>query len=1041
MQTQRMSLNIAKAIVKSLACIWVGRPDLIAEIGIDSLEDLFGQFIPNLFIASSLKDKFSPYSTEIAKGIDDFLKNVDLPDGSKESISQGILDTLKKTHYTLEDFNSWNYHSELMAKHLYDKSNLTGYSSREKSYFRKGLQITSKYILNLLPEFPQFKTNIISETFDRFDHMNDTINKISQITQSIEQAILGKELSFETDYRECVANTYSKTNMFAASIDNHLGIYDLPVSYVYLQAEIDKYKHVDMEELFSLTRGNGLAPKKKILMIVGHAGAGKTTFLQWLAVNVSSRSQLIQKRIPELSVLIPVLIPLRQIHHWDTTIIENQINSLLAPLSLKIPDGWVADLAKSGKLLLLIDGLDEINTESQDQAINWLDTWRQKYPYNQIVITSRPIDKLSAFRDICRAYIMPMTVQKTRIFINNWHKAVLVKNLLESEETANAYASNTRAQIFANTSLRKLARNPLLCAMLCALSYKRNSVLPKNKIEIYEECTKMLLDDRDAHRNIKASSKIQLDYSTKTLLLDELSYWMMRNNRTLANKQEVIDFIGGRIPYITAISDDTAPEEILNYFLSRSGILREPIEGKIDYIHKTFLEYMAAREIARQCDWNALLQKIDEPSWHETILLAIGFANCQQASKFIESIVHKSKTASNKTHQAYYALLALSCTENAKSLYPTCKTLVLKTAKDFIPPSNDNWLNMQNLGDWIIPLLKNKVEYSPRQRLQCVSFLSECISSVAQVDALKTYFDFNPEDELVTNLLSALHECKAAHIKEANIICNINAFLFYHQNPQKATKTFTIPDTLFDLYAKIRHSANYNFGSVKLQNTGNEISSQNYLNITCKTLFLSPGLKKYDILKCFCVVKQLTVYCGEGTPTDTLFSYSALNELQKLTYVLQDDSFLLIGQERISKSIKSIHIIFETEQFELLFGTNCDDSTGVARATQLLSGITEVILDFKKASHLGFYGWDRVAFKDAVLYFSKANVRVKIAYNDLEPFLQYSDIAAVSKEGASRLVLDIYDVPTESAIEECMSFQAPGITYSIASRKKLRAPQ
>ena len=132
MQTQRMSLNIAKAIVKSLACIWVGRPDLIAEIGIDSLEDLFEQFIPNLFIASSLKDKFSPYSTEIAKGIDDFLKNVDLPDGSKESISQGILDTLKKTHYTLEDFNSWNYHSELMAKHLYDKSNLTGYSSREK---------------------------------------------------------------------------------------------------------------------------------------------------------------------------------------------------------------------------------------------------------------------------------------------------------------------------------------------------------------------------------------------------------------------------------------------------------------------------------------------------------------------------------------------------------------------------------------------------------------------------------------------------------------------------------------------------------------------------------------------------------------------------------------------------------------------------------------------------------------------------------------------------------------------------------------------
>src|SRR5699024_9422955 len=138
------------------------------------------------------------------------------------------------------------------------------------------------------------------------------------------------------------------------------------------------------------------------------------------------------------------------------------------------------------------DGLDELSVGNRSSALKWLNRWKNKYPKNRIVITSRPLHNFTGLSNVYKAQIQPMNRNQIITFITRWHKAVLLRNLSETKANAQFYIRQTQSTILASQELISLARNPLLCALLCALSYKRKGTLPSNRNELYEECTKML---------------------------------------------------------------------------------------------------------------------------------------------------------------------------------------------------------------------------------------------------------------------------------------------------------------------------------------------------------------------------------------------------------------------------------------------------------------------------------------------------------------------------------------------------------------------
>lgn len=96
------------------------------------------------------------------------------------------------------------------------------------------------------------------------------------------------------------------------------------------------------------------------------------------------------------------------------------------------------------------------------------------------------------------------------------------------------------SNIIENPSLKILAKNPLLCAMICALNYVNNGQLPENKMELYEKCCEMLLDSRDNGRKISSTNYEnvpKLDYSRKRKILEEIAYWMMNAGVSAENRK------------------------------------------------------------------------------------------------------------------------------------------------------------------------------------------------------------------------------------------------------------------------------------------------------------------------------------------------------------------------------------------------------------------------------------------------------------------------------------------------------------------------
>ncbi len=122
----------------------------------------------------------------------------------------------------------------------------------------------------------------------------------------------------------------------------------------------------------------------------------------------------------------------------------------------------------------------------------------------------------------------PMSIANIEEFVKRWHDALQ----FHSDENLSQLAINLKNQLRQRPELRRLAATPLLCAMICALHHDRKENLPSARLELYEKCIDMLLNQRDRGRKIKIeldeTYPIGLNESQKIELIQGLALKLMR---------------------------------------------------------------------------------------------------------------------------------------------------------------------------------------------------------------------------------------------------------------------------------------------------------------------------------------------------------------------------------------------------------------------------------------------------------------------------------------------------------------------------------
>ena len=227
------------------------------------------------------------------------------------------------------------------------------------------------------------------------------------------------------------------------------------------------------------------------------------------------------------------------------------------------------------------------------------------------------------------------------------------------------------------------------------------------------------------------------------MILAQLAYWMMKNNYVEVAKKEAVKSVKRSISGMSVSESVNIERKIFKYLLERCGILREIEREKVDFIHRTFQEYLTAYEISRQEDWGYIKEKIGDTIWQETIAVCIGFANREIANELIRYALNK---ANGVAIDRKYLFIAISYLNGAVEVDKALRTKIEEGVAKLIPPNLSECQKFADVGNLAVQYLKYEEKYSHEERLACLRVL-RIIGTKNALEMSKSYFQQVLEDD------------------------------------------------------------------------------------------------------------------------------------------------------------------------------------------------------------------------------------------------------------------------------------------------------
>ncbi|MFE0176576.1 NACHT domain-containing protein [Streptomyces sp. NPDC059002] len=417
------------------------------------------------------------------------------------------------------------------------------------------------------------------------------------------------------------------------------------------------------------------------VLLRGVAGTGKTTLVQWLALTTARQDQ-VPGHLPQLLGRVPFVLPLRTLARDDAELPmpEGFLRWIGCPLVGTEPDGWAVRVLGSGRGVLLVDGVDEIPEAERSRARTWLTKLRTTFPGNLWLVTTRPsaLPRDWLGREGFQEFTLtPMRPGRVRRFIQRWHEAAGA-----GDELAQSLMRSLRA----SPELSRLATNPLLCSLICALHRERRGFLPQGRVALYDAALSMLLERRDRERDLYGRRAPTLDQKSATEPLKRLAYWLIRNERTSLKRQDAVDLIERLSPSVPQLARAGTAEDVLRLLLDRSGLLREPADDAVDFIHRTFQDFLGAKAALEEHDIGALVSHAHLDTWEDVLQMAVAQARPDERAELLTRLGGRADRESDDAVRARLRLLALASLDQATRLDPDVREAVEERAAQLLPP-------------------------------------------------------------------------------------------------------------------------------------------------------------------------------------------------------------------------------------------------------------------------------------------------------------------------------------------------------------------
>lgn len=327
------------------------------------------------------------------------------------------------------------------------------------------------------------------------------------------------------------------------------------------------------------------------IVLLSDAGVGKTTELQRITWYFSKDD----------SPLYPIFVPLNKY-------VNQNISELLPPNWREIPES---------QLLIILDGLDEIESKNKNDAIRQIELFSEQHPNPHIIVS-------------CRTNFYKSETEQSSGTLSGFSSYVLLN--LDGEEVKKYIEGRLGEQardfnkILVNSQLQELLKIPFYLIHLVEL-FESNKGLPQSKAEIFEQ----LLTAR-IHLDVKHfRTSIELNEKRKTIIetLERLALGMEVLGKNYINNDEYQQLI---------------PDELLQTLINHCTVWKKN-EGEAvtwQFEHNNFQEYLAARVLSCQSleiikdfiSFKPNHRKII-PSWVNTLSFILSISDDRDLSQWI----------------------------------------------------------------------------------------------------------------------------------------------------------------------------------------------------------------------------------------------------------------------------------------------------------------------------------------------------------------------------------------------------------------------
>lgn len=502
-----------------------------------------------------------------------------------------------------------------------------------------------------------------------------------------------RDLRYEAEYAQALGAKYRRTKIFGLDeLSRHDTEWDLDTAYLSLEAQAQDRaaQHPGVTEASPPLpqRIDALLADRPRVLLRGEAGAGKTTLLWWLAAHASART--LGDALAPLNGLIPFVVPLRTLRARGVTFPRPAELSGAAGLVVDTPpEGWAGRVLESGRALLLVDGLDEVPPEEREQTHTWLSQLLARYPDTRCVATVRPLavepDWLRS-EGFAELRLLPMRNEDIQAFVASWHRAARLSEEADAERL-NELERDLSHQFDQNPTLRDLARTPLLCAVICALHRRRDGFLPETRWKLYRSALEMLLGHRDHRRRIGNPEGIDLDVEESTQLLQRIAVWLVREGQSEFTRDQALRQLDRALAGMARVRAQGPPERILTHLLNRSGLIQEHTDDTYQFIHRTFQDYLAAKELVEDDHLGELLRHADEEPWQDVILLASGHCGRRELGLLVSGLLDAGERCEpGSVERTDLHVLAALCAQHAAWLDGAVRDRVRVSVARLFPP-------------------------------------------------------------------------------------------------------------------------------------------------------------------------------------------------------------------------------------------------------------------------------------------------------------------------------------------------------------------